>query len=263
MLQESAPFIPDGEHCDCEWRLETGSACVHEYKKNGGVFVRSLFPDRLLQPHQMKKISPLPDTSDFNDDMLTIIFRKDGDEETVGGTESVAQEPKPGDESSLENNETDAHSLLGKKRIDSGDNSCVSKKAPMKQKKVNRSEMLQVCQSLTDYAVRARPEVGNALFSSVVQLLDIAQGKHSSSDPLEVVDSAAQAVRSRLAPAARHDPLPGPESKKEGRPRTKEYPLLSWHPMVGLKFLNMEGRRALNALSVRTRIAAASRPAPN
>jgi hypothetical protein len=142
----------------------------------------------------------------------------------VGTGESlVTRAAKPGDESSSENNETVALAFLGRKQINSGGNTSVSNKnPPTKRQKVNRSEMLQVCQNLTDYAVHARPEVGNIFFSSVVQLLDIAQGKHSSLDPFEVVDSAALAVGSQqLEPSVQCDPLSGPESRKQGRPRNK------------------------------------------
>jgi hypothetical protein len=216
----SACFIPDGERCDCDWRLETNSQCIHEYKKSGGIFVRSLYPERLFQPHQMNKISPLMVT-DGHDDV--VMSSMDDNDEAVGGTILVAaQEPKPGDESSANSNEIAGISVLGKRKCCSGDDSFVSNmNSAMKRQKVNRSEMLQVCQNLTDYAVQARPEIGTVLFSSVVQLLDIAQGRHTSLNPSEVVHSAAQAVSSRLLPAARDNPLPGPESRKEGRPRTK------------------------------------------
>ena len=39
-----------------------------------------------------------------------------------------------------------------------------------------------------------------------------------------MVDSTAWAICSQVVPAAQHNPLPGPKSRKEGRPRNKQIP---------------------------------------
>jgi hypothetical protein len=50
MPLESARFIPDGERCNCDWRLETGSECVHEYMKSGGILCDHCTPTDFSSP---------------------------------------------------------------------------------------------------------------------------------------------------------------------------------------------------------------------
>lgn len=239
--KSSARIIAEGERCDCNRRIAFESMYEHECAMNGGIFVISLFAERMFQPRHMKAIDSIDQISEearettcatVNDGFGIQLNNNTGQEEEekdYGPLSQFHDDDIPF--SQLQQHQSrDSHSqqAIGtakRKSTDiNGDEN--QQKRPAK---VPRTRVVEACQMLADLIANASVKVNNDIFASVVQLQDVARGKLDVRAAQRIVESAVLTRRSSAPKPppksyALAMPLSGPEGNKVGAPRTTRLP---------------------------------------
>jgi hypothetical protein len=174
--------------------LQFESMCEHEFAIYGGQFVRSLFSERLFQPCQIEESNQAviaDDDNNFPQDVEDDGVAHHNDEDDDDDDDNNNDDNNDDHSASADDNTLSA--LQPRKRQGS-DKGSSSKKPRVE--RVNRREIVQACATLTDLAcsTKAKPEMSVAIYSSILQLQDVARGQPVYKVD-RVVETALQATQ--------------------------------------------------------------------
>jgi hypothetical protein len=217
---ESVRLIPKDGRCNCDFHLEAQSMCPHEYVRGGRVFDAALFPERLLQPHKMKAIDPVPVPSQGNEETFSDGSGSDGFFQNDDDTDVDDNDP-----GALFGEVTHVKSARDENEATSNNNTTVSLSVPIPrrrkcQKAVGHAQLMKEAIKLANYASNAPPKLREAVYTSLIMMREIVEGT-SQEAPHDVVETLQNAMSRRTSTTnglIGGEPKAGPEANKPGAP---------------------------------------------
>lgn len=230
----SARTIRVGERCQCSRRIAFEGMCEHEYALHGYKFVLHLFPDRMLQGFKhsfsLSVAAGGPgvlenDQMDLEEDESASLQDNGTSDECVpdaGDTVATQEEGTTTQETEEEEYNT---SILDNPPAEGRPlQPVVDLLRDARPTRVPYSKLTEACSDLLNIMSNKPPKLQVALYSSVLQLIEVGRGE-STRTVQSIADSASLAAGASLSSTAQKNdmvgiPVPGAECNKVGRPRT-------------------------------------------
>jgi len=221
---DSIRLIRKDGRCPCDARIEADSMCHHEYKRGGCVFDPTLFPERLFQPHKMAPIAPITAQSQ----MSGVVVGNSGGDLFDGNDDGDTFDDDDGCGSFFGNETTTHGETAASKDIGLNDRTTIPLAAPTdptmirptkRRKAIGHRELVSEATKLANYASSARPQLREAIHTSLIAMTEIAKGE-SQEKPSDVVETLHNAMGSSTRNVVGDcRPKAGPEANKQGAPR--------------------------------------------